>query len=210
MNATVGKVIPLVQKSAAKAHHALISRVNGREVAVVINGEPCQARVAFSCLVQPLPGDEVLCSSDGGGKWFVLAILERSGNQDMLLNFPGRMMLKSESATVATQGNLNFFSEREIHKSGEAVVDIKEVTACGETLQATYETFRMVSQLINTMARNVFVRVKNYVRQTEDHDQIKAGQLSRKVEGLYCMDSTHTIMVSKKDTKIDGERIHMG
>ncbi|NOX93210.1 MAG: DUF3540 domain-containing protein, partial [Gammaproteobacteria bacterium] len=27
---------------------------------------------------------------------------------------------------------------------------------------------------------------------------------------MYSMNSKYTVMVSKKDTKIDGERIHMG
>jgi len=34
--------------------------------------------------------------------------------------------------------------------------------------------------------------------------------MSRKVDGLYSMKSDTTLMVSKSDTKIDGERIHMG
>ena len=60
------------------------------------------------------------------------------------------------------------------------------------------------------MAKQLTERVKNYIRHTEDYDQVNAGQMTRKVDGLYAMDSRHTVMVSKKDTKIDGERIHMG
>jgi uncharacterized protein involved in type VI secretion and phage assembly len=48
------------------------------------------------------------------------------------------------------------------------------------------------------------------IRHTESADQIKAGQMSHTVEDLYSMDSKYTIMVSKKDTKIDGEHIHIG
>lgn len=210
MNAEVGKVIPIVEPPEAETRNARVSAVAGREVSVIIANCQQMAKIAFSCLVLPLPGDAVLCSRDERGHWFVLGILERPESQDMVLSFPEKVVMHAKSATLMAEQNLNFFSAQEIHKSEEAVVDVKQVTATGENLQATYQKVQLVSQLISTMARNMFSRAKNYLRHTADHDQIKAGQLSRKAEGLYCMDSKHTIMVSKKDTKIDGERIHMG
>ena len=60
------------------------------------------------------------------------------------------------------------------------------------------------------MARQVIEKFKSYVRGTEDYDQVNAGQMMRKAKGLYSMDSEQTIMVSRKHTKIDGERIFMG
>ncbi len=39
---------------------------------------------------------------------------------------------------------------------------------------------------------------------------VKSGQMTRQTDGLYAMDSKHTIMNSKKSTKIDGEKILMG
>jgi len=63
---------------------------------------------------------------------------------------------------------------------------------------------------MSTMAKQVIDRFKSYIRHSENSDQVKAGQMTREVSGLYSMDSKYTIMVSKRDTKIDGERIHMG
>lgn len=209
MSAIVGKVLPLVQQSEAKIISGQVAEVAGQEVTVVLAGQHCRATTAFSCLVQPQAGDIVLCAGSNH-QWVVLSILERPLSSKTVLQFPGDVVLRAKSASMVTEGNLNFFSTQEIHKSDAAVVDIKEVTATGETLQATYRSVRLISQLINTMARHVIKRVQTYLRQTEDHDQIKAGQLTRTVEGLYCMDSNHTVMVSKKDTRIDGERIHMG
>lgn len=209
MSAIVGKVLPVIQQSETKIMRGQVAEVVGQEVTVVLAGQHCRAATAFSCLVQPQAGDIVLCGGNDH-QWVVLSILERPLSPKTVLQFPGDVVLRAKSASMVTEGNLNFFSAREIHKSDAAVVDIKEVTATGETLQATYRSVRLISQLINTMARHVIKRVQTYLRQTEDHDQIKAGQLTRTVEGLYCMDSKHTVMVSKKDTRIDGERIHMG
>jgi hypothetical protein len=209
MSAIVGKVLPLVQQSETKIISGQVAEVVGQEVTVVLAGQQYRATTAFSCLVQPQAGDTVLCAGNDH-QWVVLSILERPFSPKTVLQFPGDVVLRAKSASMVTEENLNFFSAREIHKSDAAVVDIKEVTATGETLQATYRSVRLISQLINTMARHVIKRVQTYLRQTEDHDQIKAGQLTRTVEGLYCMDSKHTVMVSKKDTRIDGERIHMG
>jgi len=60
------------------------------------------------------------------------------------------------------------------------------------------------------MAKQVIDRFKSYIRHSEESDMVKAAQMTREVSGLYSMDSKYTIMLSKKDTKIDGERIHMG
>lgn len=82
--------------------------------------------------------------------------------------------------------------------------------ARGNCLQADFKTVWVISQMVNTLAKQVISKFKNYIRRTEDYDQVKSGQMTRQVDGLYSLDSKHTVLVSKKDTKIDGERIHMG
>jgi hypothetical protein len=115
-----------------------------------------------------------------------------------------------KSVTLAAGDKLCCLSDQVIHKSREAVVDYDEVVARGTSLQASFKTVRLISQMVNTLAKQVIAKFKNYIRHTEDYDQVKAGQMTRKADGLYSMDSKYTVMVSKKDTKIDGERIHMG
>ena len=210
MSAIIGNRVPLVRQPEAGFAHGQVAEVREREVLVVVAGQQCRATVAFSCLVQPEPGDTVLCAGDDQGRWFVLGILERPQSTRTVVQFPGDVVLRATSASMVSEGNLNFFSAQEIHKSEAAVVDVREVTATGENLQATYRSIRFIGQLMNIMARHLVKRVHTYLRRTEGHDQIKAGQATRTVEGLYCMDSNYTVMVSKKDTRIDGERIHMG
>jgi hypothetical protein len=68
----------------------------------------------------------------------------------------------------------------------------------------------LVGRLFNTMVEHVIARARSYTRRTEDCDQISAGQMTRKAEGLYSQQAKYSVMVSTKDTKIDGEHIFMG
>lgn len=208
------------EPATASVREARIVSLSGRQALVDIQGTIEEARIAFSCLVQPLPDDMVLCTTTESGMHHILGIIERPGSQNMALSFPADAtmvaeegsvaMVSGKSVTLAAGDTLTCFSNKAIHKSREAVVDYDELTAKGTNLQATYKTVRLISQMITTMARQCIEKMKNYIRHTGEYDQVKAGNMSRKVDGLYSMDSRHTVMISKKDTKIDGERIHMG
>lgn len=197
-----------------------VESIGGGRVEVRISGASFSAKTAFSCLVQPRPGDRVICARGETGEYFILGITERPGSQDLTMSFPGDATMLSEqgdinmmsgkSVTLASGDKLNCFSEQAIHKSRDAVVDFDKVTARGTTFQASYKTVLLVGGLINTMAKQIIERARNYIRQTEECDRISAGELMRKTDGLYSMDSRRTVLISKKDTKIDGEHIFMG
>ena len=220
MSAKQSNVIPLREQTPAPVENARVISVAEKEIIIRLAGVTLAARVAFSCLIKPEPGDLVLCTQSETGANFILGIIERPGEQNMTLAFPADATLLAEngnlstlsrkSVTLAAGDKLCCFSDQAIHKSREAVVDYDETVARGTTLQADFKTVRLISQMVNTMAKQVISKFKNYIRHTEDYDQIKAGQMTRKADGLYSMDSKYTVLVSKKDTKIDGERIHMG
>jgi hypothetical protein len=201
--------------------HVRIVSVSGKESIVETPaGDRRPAQTAFSCLVRPMPGDLVLCTRTETGMSYILGIIDRPEEQHMTLAFPGDATMLSDagslavysakSVTLAAGDRLDFISDKAVHKSREAVVDFEELAARGKNLQATFSTVRIVSHVVSTFAKQVLQKAVDYIRHTEDCDQVKAGQMTRKAAGLYSMDSEYTVMVSKKDTKIDGERIHMG
>ncbi len=220
MSTKQNNVIPLREQTPMPVQNARVVSVADKQIMVRLNGTTQAAQVAFSCLIKPEPGDLVLCTQNDTGANFVLGIIERPGEQDMTLAFPANATLtanngnigafSSQSVTLAASAKLNCFSDQAIHKSREAIADYDEVIARGNCLQADFKTVRVISQMVNTLAQQVIAKFKNYIRRTEDYDQVKAGQMTRQVDGLYSLDSKHTVLVSKKDTKIDGERIHMG
>jgi hypothetical protein len=185
-----------------------------------ISGDVFVAGIAFSCLVRPAPGDVVMAATHDSGESHVIAVIERPGGQDLCITLPADAVVSApqgsirvcadRDVTLASNDRLNLFSSRAVHKSREAVVDFDDTVAVGDRLQASYQAVHLVSRLISTVSRQVIKKAKSYIRRTEDCDQVESGQMTRKTEGLYTMDSKHTVMVSKKETKIDGERIFMG
>lgn len=220
MNLKHAKVVPLIEQTQVAVQNASIVSISGKDAVIRISGITYKARVAFSCIIQPIPDDLVMCTKNETGEYYILGIIERPGAQNMTLSFPADATMISEdgalsmfsgkSITLASAGGLNCISEKVVHKSREAVVDYDELIARGTNLQASFKSVLLVSRVINTIARQIVERAKNYIRRTEDFDQVNAGQMTRKADGLYSMNSKHTVMISKKDTKIDGERIHMG
>jgi hypothetical protein len=209
-----------IDPQAITLQHARVVSVSGKHVLIdTLLGPVEEARVAFSCLVQPMPDDLVLCSKSESGDYYILNILERSNTQNMTLAFSGDTTLHSggeltavscKSISMIAAENMNCISKQVVHKSNNAVIDYAECTAKGNALQVSFNTIKTISQLMTDIVNQYIGKMKSYIRHTESYDQIKAGQMSRKADGVYTMDSSYTIMVSKKDTKIDGERIHMG
>jgi hypothetical protein len=212
--------ISLIETSPFGIKNGVVISVVEDKFTVLVLGVKYQMRVAFSCLVKPITGDTVLCSHQEFDRNYILSILERTDSQDLKISFPKDATLITESGSLnivskenislISEDNLNCISKKVIHKSNDAIIDFKELTAKGENVNAVYKKVCIISNLINTMAKNVIQKAQSFIRNTEGLDQVKAGQMTRKTEGLFSMDSKHTIMVSKKDTKIDGERIHMG
>ncbi len=219
MKSSAEKIIPLHADMESVVRECSVIAVESNAVVVNIHGKSRQAKRAFSCLVDPQAGDLVVCTENAIGMIYVLGIIDRPVSQKMRLSFPadtdiqvnrGSLNIHSTENVSIVANNLNCFSKRVIHKSDEAIISYDAVTARGNDLQASYKTVRLISNLINTMARQVINRFKGYIRSTEDHDMVKAGQITRTAEGLHIMDAEHTIMNSKKCTKIDGEKILMG
>lgn len=189
-----------------------------REGVLELDGQPTPARLAFSCLVQPRAGDQVLAWSAGAGDPQVLGILERPDDQAMTLALPGATRIRSPGELSVLAGTtltlaadrLQCVSDRAVHHSRDAVLGFGEITAQGRVLRAHFDTVTLVGRMVQTLVRHLIQRTRSYLRATEESDQVQAGQIMRRADGLYALSSQYTVLTSRKDTRIDGERIHMG
>jgi len=177
------------------------------------------AGVAFSCLVKPLSGDQVLYASAESGQSIIVSIVSRPGDQTMQLDFPqdvclssaaGSVNLSAEQSISLSSSRLNTLAKTTVQKSDEAYLQVKQLHADGEKLNANFKSIMVISGLISTLAKQAVSKFKTYLRHSEDFDQVKSANMTRSVKGLLNMNSGHTVMVSKNDTKIDAERIHIG
>ncbi len=220
MSIESAKVISLIQHAdEQKLDKATISSSTSKKLILKVNGKELPAKVSFSCLVQPEINDIVLITGNDHDGFYILSILERPGSDNMSLAFPGNTILNSNNGslqlhareTVALTANkLTCIAESSIHKSNKAYVDFSELNATGENANVSFKTVKILSKMISTIAQHTINKFKTYLRHTEEADQISAGQMTRDAKEMYSMNSKYTVMVSKKDTKIDGERIHMG
>ena len=219
MNNLARKVIPIHTNNESVVKTGSVISVVLDKVDVNIAGDIKEARKAFSCLIDLKPDDIVICTENNDGMVYILGIVERPGIQKISMSFPsdvniqtkhGGLNINSPDSVSIVSKNVNCFSKRVVHKSNEAIISYDKTTASGNELQASFKTVRLISNLINTMAKQVIDKFQGYVRSTENNDMVKAGHINRQADGLFSMGSKHTIMNSKKSTKIDGEKILMG
>ncbi|MCK5312885.1 MAG: DUF3540 domain-containing protein [Desulfobacteraceae bacterium] len=219
MNNSARKVIPMKINTASVVRTGSVISIISDVISINLAGEIKKATKAFSCLIDVQINDIVICTENENGIVYVLGIQERPGSKKMNISFPddtniqsndGSLSLQSSKSVSIVSNNVNCFSKKIIHKSKEATISYDNITANGNELHASFKTVRLISNLINTMAKQVIDKFIGYVRSTEDNDMVKAGHINRQAEGLLSMDSKHTIMNSKKSTKIDGEKILMG
>ena len=213
------KVIPISSDNDSLTKTGKVIAIIDGDFEILISNKRVRAKKAFSCIIVPLPDDTVICCKNDNGIFYILGIIERETSQKIDISFPSDTNIESKEGTLnliskktisMVSTNINSFSKKAIHRSEDATICFDNVSATGKEFQASFKTVKLISNIINTMAKNVFEKFKSYNRNTEDSDQIKAGLLSRKTRGSYILDSKHTIMNSKECTKIDGEKILMG
>jgi len=219
MNHPAQNLIPMHPEKGPGMSTATITQILGDGYILKGSQGTVKARKAFSCLVEPEVNDTVLFAADDSGRRIIVAIVERPDRDGLTLSLPGGAQLNAGDGALAVTApeqvslasrKMHSFSETSVYKTREAVVAWDKVTATGSELQASYKTVRLISNLINTLADQVIDRFKGYVRKTRAHDVVQSGQMTRKADGLYAVDSTHTIMTSKEATKIDGDKLLMG
>jgi len=219
MNHPAENIIPMHANEEAVIKTGTIEGVSADTLTIMISGILQPGKKAFSCLIDPEPGDQIICSVHPDGLVYVLGIIERPNRQETNLTFPSDANIRTQKGSLhisaperinVASSNVDCFAARTTYKSNEAFISCHKTIATGNEIQASFHTIRFISQMIHTMARQVMSKFKGYARHTEDNDMVRSGQMTRKIDGLYAMDSKNTIMNSKKITKIDGEKILMG
>jgi len=186
---------------------------------VAVNNISIHAQKAFGCLIEPIEGDIVILADPDNQGFYILNVLEREKEKSLNINFDSDIMIKNKkgSITLASEENLNMISknhntisENSFEKTERSTIKAGDINISSKTANLSIGALTIVSDIINSIAKNVIGRFVSYMRKTETSDMIEASTMDRKSKGLYSLNSEYSIMVSKKDTKIDGEHIHMG
>jgi len=177
------------------------------------------AKRSFSCLVEPLPGDMVLVSRAASG-CYILAILERYGDQHACLAFNGDadLRLKQGRLRVAAQEGIDLVTAKDTAlvspelsvNSVQAEVNVQHLSFFGTFLQGQIERIKLIGQACDSIFERVSQRVKRSYRWVDELEQVKAGQLNYLVKKLMSLRGKYSVLTAEKDMRIDGDKILMG
>lgn len=207
------------QWAAPNAYQAVVAKIERDGIQIQIQDRVITAQKAFSCLIQPVEQDIVSVQLMDTGEFVVTAILERSTAAPTQIQFKDDIQVQGQGRIdIRSQGNLGLMTDQQLfcssdtamHKSNHAWIAFDHTKVVMSKLESTIDKIQSVSQWVNTLAKQAMQRFQTYIRHTEDMDQTKAGNKKQQVEGLYRVDTETTLMMSNKDTKIDGQHIHMG
>ena len=161
-----------------------------------------QARLALSCLAQPVAGDIVILAQQNGQAW-VLALLSRATDQALVLQTDrATRLIVGDTLEIETQ-NLSL-------KAVQMEISTDNFNLKARSVQWLANALEIVSEHINQFSQSLNLRAKSYQRRIEDMELVRLGHLDQRVEGLAHMHAQHTVIKSKELVKIDGKQIQVG
>lgn len=183
--------------------------------------ERLQAVPSASCMMRPLPGDEVLVSLDRTGRCFILSVLVRKdGVASTDLDFTGQVNIN------VAGGSLNLVAEQDVTLAAaeqcallggklsvlaeEGEVRVERLNLLGKSLQANIKSIGAVAKNIETSARRLTQRLKDFFCYVEEHSEHQAGNARHVVEETLTMHAKNAFHVADEIVKIDAEQVHLG
>jgi len=175
---------------------------------------------AFSCLVDPEPGDQVMYSRDDRHRCHILAIIERPAGQHATLSIQGDMAINSKQGKLSISGqngllmaspeSLALVADEFDVMASKGRVSIKDVEVTGARATIHVSSLTIFAKSIDTVADRWTQRLKNSFRMIDGVDQTRAGDVLTTIKNLFSLRARQSAILAKKDIKIDAERIHMG
>jgi hypothetical protein len=199
--------------------YGIVKLAEGGAFTVTAGSGVVAAKRSFSCFVEPLPGDIVLVSR-AASDCYILAILERHGNQHACIAFEGDadLRLKQGRLRVAAQEGIDLITAKDTAlvspelsiNSVQAEVSIQHLSFFGTFLQGQIERIKLIGQACDSIFERVSQRVKRCYRWVDELDQLKAGQLSYFVKKLMSLRGKYSVLTAEENVRIDGDKILMG
>jgi hypothetical protein len=195
-----------------------VERNDGMTVVVSTPDGLQHARLAVSCLVQPVCGDIVLVARHAS-ELYVLAVLERHVDAKTEMRFARSVnMVVDGDLTLSATGRAAFAGGQEasigakkVSVSGDEVeLTGRRISIVGQAFQWIADTLESTARLVKQVADVWTARARTHHRQVDEIEIVRAGHMDLRAEHVINVGSTHTIMKSRELTKIDGKQIQVG
>ena len=180
------------------------------------------AKRAVSCLVAPRPDDQVLVASSQRGTCWVLAVLERPGDDRRTeIEVDGDLTLRSRggrtciagqvAVDVVSAGDIELVTPRRFNLTAtEGNIVLESLSYVGETLRSELGKIKLFARTFDAVLERFSQRAKRSYRTVEQHDQLRAASIDHRAESTMCLRGQNTVLTAQQLVKIDGEQIHVG
>lgn len=191
---------------------------DGALLSVSVEGEKHihPARRAFSCLMEPMPGDLVCLMFSETGVLYVTNILERqlseSGSRaEATLHFSGQLSLKADAGLALETGDKLKIRAKKLEGA------VSEVNWVSRLAQITSKEILMVTGLarLTCKVRELFaghfqMSADNSYRNITKTDNVRAGVYNLRADSLASIRAPCAIIKANKLAKIDSSQVHIG
>lgn len=189
-------------------------------LSVVTSHGRYRAKAAFSCLVEPAPGDRVLVATTLAGEAFVLAVLERTSDEPAVLRTDRDLSVRVSEGrfTVAAPDGVDLATPKELNlvagelgvraKTGRLAIDA--LTHLGKLAHLDVEQVKGLFGLVDHVAERISQTVKRSYRFVEELDVTRAQQIDVRAESNVNVRGRNTVISAEQLVKMDAEQIHLG
>ncbi len=199
MNAMTG----MSALSAQDARAGEVLSRQGEACVVLHEGQEETARRAYSCLVQPEPGDVVLLGR-AGPELYVLAVLERRGGEAMRLAVPDGSTLASDG------GRLNLAAGTIVMQAAATEVVTGTLGVTAQRTDARLGRVAAMAEAIETIATRIIGRFRRSYRFVEEGEHLRARDIDQRASGHIGLKGDTATLQAGLVVKVDGAQIHMG
>ncbi len=217
---SIGTVRKLDQGDEVFQNVGTVVEMRGKELVVENGSGRFDATPAVSCLVEPEKDDEVLFAGRRNGPLYVLAVLERQGEQATRIKADGdlSLLVKDGKFTVVTAEGVELVSSKDINmtsaginmRAAEGQVFFDKLTYLGRKVFAEVEQAKTFFGLFDSVLERFSQRVKRSYRWVEQLDQVRSNQIDYQAKENLRLRGQNALVNADLLVKIDGDQIHLG
>jgi Protein of unknown function (DUF3540) len=193
-----------VASRAADTVSTVLAHLDDGLMLVAVNGDAVRCRRAFSCLVEPEPGDRVTVSHADPQCRYVLAILERANPGVTRISIDGDLVLQASRAVrIVAASELSAQGERLALTANAAEFD------CGD-VESRIGALRLIGRTIETVVERVVQISRSSFRSIERIDHLRTAHLDHAATETARLHGKHLLLSGERLSKLDAEQIHLG
>ncbi|NRF66454.1 DUF3540 domain-containing protein [Aquincola sp. S2] len=173
---------------------------DGLTLRVRTGSQRFSAQPAFSCLVEPAPGDRVACwraaLPEGGDAVHIVAVLARPDAAAVQ-----RLKLAPKAEVVAQDFTLRTDSASFVYRSLQTI---------GELCRATIGQLRIAGASLSTVFDQQTHHARQHQRTVEGIDAVKAQVIDQQASELLHLQAETMLANGERVVKVRGAQIHFG